>query len=163
MNTLIRSLTLAGLAALTSATAMAGGATVTFTHPENYSDFPYSEVDRDWLLKETADHFIKLAARLPAGQDLKIEVLDYDLAGDRKIGYAYLHDFRILKGRADWPSMNVRYTLTENGQVIKQGEERIRDMAYLNHINRYFSGDPLRYEKQMVEEWFRERFGVSRR
>ncbi|HEY1042457.1 MAG TPA: DUF3016 domain-containing protein [Telluria sp.] len=160
MNTLIRNLILAGLAALSSATAMAGGATVTFTHPEYYADFPYSQRERDELLKETADHFIKMAAKLPAGQDLKVEVLDYDLAGDRKLGYAFPRDIRILKGQADWPSMNVRYTLTENGRVIKSGEERIRDMAYLDHINRYFTGDPLRYEKQMVEVWFRDTFGV---
>lgn len=159
MNTLIRTLTFAGLAALTSATAMAGGATVTFSHPEYYSDFPFSERERDEMLKETADHFIKMAARLPASQDLKVEVLDYDLAGDRKMS-AFPRDFRILKGQADWPSMVVRYTLTENGQVIKSGEERIRDMAYLQHINRYFTGDPLRYEKQMVEVWFRERLGM---
>lgn len=160
MNTLIRSLTLAGLAAATSATAMAGGATVTFIHPEYYADFPYMERERDELLKETADHFIKMAARLPASQDLKVEVLDYDLAGDRKPGYGFPRDFRILKGQADWPSMNVRFTLSENGKVIASGEERIRDMAYLSHINRYFTGDPLRYEKQMVEVWFRERLGM---
>jgi hypothetical protein len=159
MNTLIRHLTLAGLAALTSAAAVAGGATVTFSHPENYSDFPYLERERDDMLKETADHFIKLAARLPASQDLTVEVLDFDLAGDRKLT-SFPRDFRILKGQADWPSMVVRYTLTENGQVIKSGEERIRDMGYLQNINRYFTGDPLRYEKQMVEVWFRDRFGM---
>lgn len=160
MNTLIRTLTLAGLAALSSATATAGGVTVTFSQPEHYLDFPFSEYDRNELLKETADHFSKMASRLPANQELKVEVLDYDLAGEIWPSFGFPRDYRILRGQADWPSMNVRYTLTENGQVIKSGEEGIRDMAYLNHFNRYFTGDPLRYEKHMVEKWFRDTLGM---
>lgn len=161
MKTLIRTLALAGMTALASAHAMAGGATITFTHPENYADFPMYRYDRSDLLKEMADHFIKMAAKLPANQDLKIEVLDFDLAGEQfpRIDY-YARDFRILKGQADWPYMKVRFTLTQDGQVIAQGEELIRDMAYLNRMNRYFTGDPLRYEKQMVDDWFRQRLAV---
>ena len=162
MKTLISSFTLAAVAALTSPGAWAGSATVTFVHPEQYSDFPFMQVERDEMLKEMADHFIKLAKLLPEGQDLKVEVLDFDLAGDRKLGFHFPRDFRILKGQADWPTMKVRYTLTEGGRVIKSGEEMIRDMAYLNRINRYFDGEALRYEKQMVDDWFRESFGVRR-
>lgn len=162
MNTLIRTLALAGVSALAASGATAGEATITFSHAENYADFPYMERDRELLLKDMADHFIKQAAKLPANQVLKVEVLDFDLAGDRKLGYNFPRDFRVLRGQADWPSMQVRFSLTENGQVIQSGEERLRDMAYLQRINHYFSGDALRYEKLMVDDWFRERFGVRR-
>lgn len=160
MKTLIRQLALAAAAALTSASALAGSATITFKHPETYADFPYQKFDRDDLLKEMADHFIKMAERLPANQDLKIEVLDFDLAGDLRPGHYYPHDFRILKGQADWPHMKVRFTLSQDGQVIASGEEIIRDMGYMNRLNRYFTGDPLRYEKQMVDDWFRHRLAA---
>ena len=160
MKTLIRTLALAGATALASANAMAGSATITFTHPETYADFPLYRYDRSDLLKEMADHFIKMAARLPANQDLKIEVLDFDLAGEQFPRVSAPRDIRVLKGQADWPHMKVRFTLTQDGQVIAQGEDLIRDMAYLHRLNRYFTGDPLRYEKQMVDDWFRNRLAV---
>jgi hypothetical protein len=32
-------------------------------------------------------------------------------------------------------------------------------MNYLNHTNRYFDGEPLRYEKSMIDEWFEKTIG----
>jgi hypothetical protein len=32
-------------------------------------------------------------------------------------------------------------------------------MNYLNHINRYFDGESLRYEKQMIDDWFEKTIG----
>jgi hypothetical protein len=40
--------------------------------------------------------------------------------------------------------------------VRKAGEERITDMMYLQGHNRYDSGASLRYEKQMLDRWFRK-------
>ncbi|HEY1042456.1 MAG TPA: DUF3016 domain-containing protein [Telluria sp.] len=162
MKPMIRKLALAGATALVSLGAMAGQAVVTFTHPENYSDFPVYDADRDDLLKEMADHFIKQAARLPASQELKVEVLDINLAGDVRPGFRFRRDIRILRGRADWPTMVVRYTLRDNGQVVRSGEEQLSDMAYLQHGNRYYPDDPLRYEKSMVDGWMSKRFGLPR-
>jgi hypothetical protein len=31
-------------------------------------------------------------------------------------------------------------------------------MTYLDKLNRYSSGETLRYEKQMLDEWFQARF-----
>lgn len=160
MNTLIRTLALAGVTALTSLTATAGQAVVTFVHPEQYSDFPDFASERQELLKEMAEHFIKQAARLPASQELKVEILDFDLAGDTWPGFRFPRDIRILRGTVDWPTMKIRFTLTENGRVIQSGEDRLHDMAYLQRGNRYYSDDALRYEKKMVDDWMRERFGL---
>lgn len=160
MKSLIRNLAIGTSVALASTAAFAGTATVTFTAPENYVDMPYSRYERDDLLKEMADHFIKLAKRLPDGQELKVEVTDLNLAGELLPTTRYPRDYRVLRGGADFPTMKLRFSVIENGQVIASGEEYINDMAYLHRVNRYFTGDPLRYEKQMVDDWFKERVAV---
>ena len=48
----------------------------------------------------------------------------------------------------------LRYTLTENGQVLRSGEAKISDMNYLHRINRHWDSESLRYEKRMLDEWF---------
>jgi hypothetical protein len=65
---------------------------------------------------------------------------------------------------ADWPMIQLRYSLVQNGAVIASGEERLRDMSYLDRrlYNRYSSGDPLRYEKQMIDEWFGKKIAPKR-
>lgn len=160
MNTLIRTLALAGLTALAPLSATAGQAVVTFSNPETFTDFPDMDSDRQELIRKMADHFIKQAARLPATQELKIEVLDVDLAGDVRPGFRFPRDIRVVRGRTDWPAMNIRFTLTENGRVIQSGEERLDDKAFLQRSNRYYPDDALRYEKKMVDDWMRKRFGV---
>ena len=128
--------------------------TVTFTKPENYSDMPLSSWDREATLKVLQAHFEKLGSKLPAGQDLKVEVLDIDLAGRIRPTFSYPHDIRVLRGMADWPMIQLRYSIESNGRVLKSGEERIADMNYMGHLNRYFSGESLRYEKAMLDDWF---------
>lgn len=133
------------------------GVNVTYANPDKFVDVPWKERDRQAVLKELNAHFAKLASRLPPGQDLNVEVLDIDLAG-----YVYparwgVNEIRVVRGMADWPHMRLRYSITENGQVLKSGEEDLQNMSYAQRVNRYFSSDSLRYEKQMLDEWFRDR------
>lgn len=159
MTKLLRHLTLAALAALASTAAMAGNVTVTFSHPETYADVPQLERERDYLLRETAKQFIKLGKQLPANQDLKVEMLDFDQAGHPVPGDLSYRPLRVM-AHGDTTSMLVRYTLAENGQVIQSGVEEIEDMGYVNQIGLSFMRDPMRHEKQMVKEWFRNRLGM---
>jgi hypothetical protein len=156
METAFKSLVLAGLLALTAGAASAG-VTVAFSHPEKFLDMPFSPVDRERVLKDLSEHFTKLGARLPPGQDLRVEVLDLDLAGRLHPNFRG-QELRILNGGADWPHMQLRYTLEANGRVIASGEDNLSDMMYLNRINRYLDGDTLRYEKRMIDDWFTTRF-----
>jgi hypothetical protein len=132
--------------------------TVTFTKPESYSDMPWSAIDRDRLLQDLQEYLIKLGGKLPADRDLKLEILDIDLAGRLEPGRHRANDIRIMRGSADWPRMDVRYTLESNGKVIEQGEDHLSDMGYLMEINRHESGDSLRYEKTMIDDWFKKKF-----
>jgi hypothetical protein len=157
MRTSARIWALAGLwfaAAIPASAAVS----VTFTKPDDYSDMPRSGVEREHVLEEFKDYFTKLGAKLPAGEDLKLEIVDIDLAGRIDPARLHFNDVRILRGRADWPRMDIRYTLEANGKVLDKGEDKIADMGYLDSINSYWSGDPLRYEKKMIDDWFKKKF-----
>lgn len=156
MKTVIRNLALAGLFLLAGASASAG-VSVTFSHPENYADLPFAPWERDQVLRDLTEHFTRLAATLPPGQELKVEILDVDLAGRIRHDFRGAHEIRVLRGQADWPHIHLRYTLTQAGQVLGTGEEHLSNMMYLDRINRYVSGDPLRYEKQMIDDWFKDK------
>jgi hypothetical protein len=139
----------------------AAAVTVTFVQPENYRDLPFNPIDRQDILKRMGEHFAHLEKSLPPGQDLKIEVLDFDMAGRLVPNFRGNQDLRVLHGGADWPHMVVRYTLSANGQVISSGEDQLSDMSYLDRINTFSDGDPLRYEKRMVDDWFKKKFAAS--
>lgn len=156
MNRVLRGALLAAVAILASASAWATDVTVKFANSTKYSDMPFHADDRVVVLKELELHFNKLAQRLPEGTRLNVEVLDLDLAG-RIVPNFRFNDIRLLSGGADWPHMHVRYTIERGGQVLATGEDHLSNMAYLDRANRYMSGDPLRYEKQMVDDWFKEK------
>jgi hypothetical protein len=42
--------------------------------------------------------------------------------------------------------------------VVASAEELVSDMHYLMTSNRYMTGDRLRYEKAMLDDWFDRRF-----
>lgn len=132
--------------------------TVTFTQPERYADMPFASWDRERVMKDLRGHFDKLGATLPPGQDLKIEVQDIDLAGRIEPNTRFGHDIRILRGGADWPVIQLHYSVEADGKVLKSGDARLSDMNYLNHgtyLNHYSASEPLRYEKRMLDEWFK--------
>ena len=162
MNSVIKKMALAVLVVLTAGGASAA-VSVAFSHPESYRDLPFAQTDREAVLKELGEHFAWLGKELPAGQDLKVEVLELDMAGRIRPNFRGGQDLRVLRGGADWPQMVLRYSLESNGRVIASGEDKLSDMDYLGHINRYADGDSLRYEKRMIDDWFRKKFAARRR
>ncbi len=143
------------LMSVVASTAHAG-VTVKFIEPENFVDLPFMPHARASALAEIQKHFEKYGAQMAASQNLAIEVLDIDLAGTEEQNFRHGREVRVLRGTADWPSMRLRYTLETEGRVVKSGESRLSSMNYLHQHNRYFSNEPLRYEKQMIDGWLRE-------
>jgi len=87
-------------------------------------------------------------------------VTDLDLAGRVEPRRRSMQDVRILRGGADWPTMALQYALHQDGKVIASGSGHLSNMLYLEQMNRYAGSDTLRYEKPMVDEWFRKTFGA---
>lgn len=153
----ILSAAIAAMLVLSTLTLSArAGVTVTFTEPDKYTDMPFGQYEKQRVMEAMQKHFVKLGANLPAGQDLKVEILDIDLAGRIEPFARSTGDLRILRGKADWPTVTLRYDLQSQGKSLKTGEERITDMSYLSGYNHYHSGEFLRYEKQMLDRWFKK-------
>ena len=153
MRLMTKPLLAAAVALLASGAAWAD-VSVTFVKPEQFADMPRSPIERERLEKDFARYFASLNKQLPAGRNLSIEVLDIDLAGQLWPRRGGGEDIRIMRGGADWPQMHLRYTLEENGRVLRSGDEHLSNMNYQQRLGRHADGDPLRYEKQMIDEWF---------
>lgn len=138
---------------------------VTFTEPVRYSDARLHGNHRagadEVVLKQLRAHLETLGGRyLRAGQVLKVEVLDIDLAGRYEPWRARAYDVRILRD-ITWPRIKLRYALESDGAVVAHGEETVADLGYLSHPEVRLSADRLGYEKRMLDDWFRTRFAAQ--
>ncbi len=137
----------------------AGTVEVQFKPADQYTDGGRNNVESERTLQRLGDHFKSLAARLPDGQVLKLDVVDLDLAGQLKPARMG-EELRVVRGGADWPAMELRWTLSANGQTLASHDDRLRDMDYLSQ-SRIGNSDPLFYEKRMIDRWFDRRFGAE--
>lgn len=147
----IRHLAATGLLALAAGAASAD-VTVNYVQPERFSDLPFTTWEREAVLKDLTDYFAKLGTQLPAGQNLRIEVLDIDLAGREYPGRG-ARDLRIVKD-IDWPRIDLRYSVEQNGQVLRSGEAQLSDMTFMDRFGRIGASESLRFEKRMIDDWF---------
>lgn len=135
---------------------------VSFVKPDQFIDIQDANFRRqDDYLEGLQKHFQKMGEKTLPGKDLKIEITDVDLAGrvePRRNGM----DIRILRDMADGPSIQLRYVVSENGVELRRGESRLWDAAYMTGFNSYSDGDPLRYEKRMIDSWFKQEFGPAK-
>lgn len=153
MKNVIRRLAVSGLLALAAGAASAD-VTVNYIQPERFSDLPFAPWEREAVLKDLTQHFAKLGAQLPPGQNLRIDVQDIDLAG-REYPNRGPRDLRIVKQNGvDWPRIDLHFAIESNGQVLRSGDVQLRDMAFMDRIGRYTDNDSLRYEKRMIDDWF---------
>ena len=151
MKKVFRKLTAGALLALAAGAASAGEVTVTYIQPENFSDIPTGG-EREETLRNLTAHFVKLGAKLPAGQKWRIDVLDIDMAGSEQPSRGRT-DMRVTT-RSEWPRMNLTYALESNGQVLSSGDAELRDTSFLDRPNRYMDHDTSRFEKKMIDAWF---------
>ena len=154
-NSLLR-ICLASSALLITSFAANAATTVIFVAPEKYADMPFAVYEKERVMAGLKEHFEKLGAKLPANEDFKVEVLDVDLAGERDYRARAPQDLRILRGGADWPKMEIRYSVESQGKVLTSGTTQISDMNYFQTFNQYSKNEFLRYEKRMIDQWFKE-------
>ena len=149
-STLARGLLAACVACAALPSFASGQVEVAWIEPDDFADAGRSVVDRERTMSALGDHLKRWACLLPDGQTLKLEVLDLNLAGEIE-PYGW-HQVRVLRGRADWPQMKLRYTLLAQGSTLKAGEAHLADMHYR-------LGDrtsELAFEKRMLDQWFKK-------
>ncbi|WP_240643689.1 DUF3016 domain-containing protein [Paracoccus siganidrum] len=135
---------------------------VTYAAPDRFRDREFRQArSRASALAEFDREFARLAARyLPAGQDLAIEVLDIDLAGDFEPWNVDHRDVRILRDTTP-PRIRLRYTLAKGGRVLAQDEVRLTDLNYLSDPAARNSGKRFAHDKRLLEDWFRKTFAIA--
>jgi hypothetical protein len=149
------------LLAVASSVDAAGTVNVRFIDADRFTDIGRSTRERDTTLSTIEQHLRQLAARhLADGQTLTLEITDVDLAGNLRLLGRRADEVRVVKGTADWPRIALRYTLEAAGQPPKRGDAQLSDLNYTGHITSYGSGEPLRYEKQMLDAWFKASFAA---
>jgi hypothetical protein len=94
---------------------------------------------------------------LAPNQALEVKVLDIDLAGQFEPWNFRLRNIRVMRD-ITWPRMKVQYTFREDGAELLSAGEDVADLNYLGRPTLCFSNDRLRYEKQMLDDWFYNRF-----
>jgi hypothetical protein len=134
--------------------------TVAFVDPNFFTDADDSTGNSTRPLLEIKRHLERLGDRYLQPKDsLTIEVLNVDLAGRRQTLRSMTSDVRFVSGDADWPRIELRYTLRGDSGMSKPVQETIVDMAYLRRVfEPGYASDPLQYEKRMLDNWFKARF-----
>lgn len=140
---------------------------VNWQNPEKYRDVRAANQSRksfaEQTFKQLDEYLFELAERLPDGQKLLITVSNLDLAGEvwpaSFVGLGHSgSDVRVIKS-IDIPRIAFSYQLfDQTGGVLQEGQEKLKDMAFQDRSNRFFDSEPLRYEKNMLLEWFQAEF-----
>jgi hypothetical protein len=163
MQVRFRTLLLAGLVAAAS-TAMAGTVSVTYINPDNFVDAGNSRWDEKANMDELARYVQVLGQRLlPPDQVLKVEVTELDLAGTVRPSRRDGDAIRVVRGRTDFPTISLRYSLESGGKVLRSGTDRLSDLNYARGFDHQRSSyESLHYEKKMLNAWMRGRFVENR-
>lgn len=149
---------LAPLLGAAACAATAGTVNVSFVNPSSYWDAGSSSWDEAANLKVLATHLQKLGQRaLPADHELKIEVLQVDLAGTVQPFHGAT-PVRVITGGADLPKLQLRYSLTSGGKLVTSGEDWVVDLDFSHGLANRGDSTSLFYEKRMLDGWFKMRF-----
>jgi len=151
---------LAGAGALPAARGPAPRTEVIFDHPEKFTDIKdsYTPTDKgqNSVLATIREFLVsRTASLIPEGYKLRITFTDIDLAGDFEPWRGpRLDEVRIVRPIYP-PAFKFSYVVTDpSGRVVRQGSENIRDLAFQTRVT-VDPSDPLRYEKDILDEWAR--------
>jgi hypothetical protein len=145
-------LTVAALCCLASPVFAA--LTVTTADPEKFTDAADRDSDPRKIAQALESHLTALGNKYAPQGTLAIEIVDVDRAGRPRMNVRT--EARVVNGKGDLPCIVLRFTL--NGSAPTR--ERVCDPEFLRPLgSRADERDPLVYEKRMLDEWFRQRFG----
>lgn len=148
------------LAATLAPLAHAGIVEVNYDIRAPFTDAGTSVFERERHLAALAAHLKTMGERqLPDGRRLSVELVDLDLTGTLRPSRHAAGELRVVTGRADGPHIELRYTLSDNAQVLASGRETLSDagLPRLGTARDSDGGDPLRHEKSLLDHWFAAR------
>jgi len=134
---------------------------VVFVNPESFRDVKRDNFgdNSPELLDQIQKFMITTGERsIPAGVHLEIKVTDVDLAGEFEPQRGpQFGDVRIIRDIYP-PRFKLQFTLTDaKGAIISSGQRNITDPDFQTRTM-WPADDPLRYEKDILRDWFRSEF-----
>lgn len=152
----------------TMGTRGGGAVQVSFQSPEQFTDLRRTHLSGgrgadEGYLRELQDYVERIGPqRIPAGYTLALTITDVDMAGDfePERGPSFM-DVRITRGVYP-PRINLTYRLTDTtGAVRSQGERQLRNQAFDWTISAVDRNDPLRHEKDLLNDILAEIASVA--
>ncbi len=138
-----------------------GPVSVRWNDPAKFSEVRGShnrnEAERgDWVMDIARYLRDRAERKLPADERLDITITDIRRAGNyepwRGIEF---RDIRVMR-ELYWPRIAIEIKHTRaDGTIIAEGAQVLSDPAYLSSASTFGEGDPLRYEKNMIDRWVR--------
>lgn len=139
-----------------------GPVSVSWRDPAGFSEptFGAASIDRGRWIVPLAQHVRQRALpRLPPGHRLEVELLDVDRAGEYEPHAGTHPDLRVIRDVYP-PRIHLRFHHADGaGGLVDQGERRLIDMAFLQRSST-LDTDPLRFEKQLLDDWLRRELGT---
>lgn len=138
-------------------------AEVVFFEPEKFTDVRDSQMGdykRTTYLDQIRDHLLEQAKYfVPDGHKLTVTFTDIDMAGDFEPWRgARFDDIRVVKDLYP-PRVKLSFRLTDaDGNVVKQGDRQLSDLAFMMKIPMGFRDDSVRHEKALLDDWLRADF-----
>jgi DUF3016 family protein len=138
---------------------------VVFEQPQHFTDMRYTKAEHHSvaLLDELHTFMCDMGEHyVPIGMRAEIKVTDIDLAGDFEPWRGPQFDQVRITRDIYPPHIFLEFRLTDgSGRLISAGKRVLRDIAYQRRIMRP-PDDYLRYEKDILRDWFRSEFGGPR-
>ncbi|MEN1942153.1 DUF3016 domain-containing protein [Luteimonas sp. MJ246] len=138
-----------------------GPVAVSWSDPAGFSELRFSRNrfearQGDWV-RQIARHLAKRAAGVLApGERLDVEITDIKRAGDFEPAAGRSDHVRIVRDIYP-PSIALSYTRFDAaGTVVDSGTRELTDLGFLHRAGgTVASGDLLRHEKRLVDDWVR--------
>lgn len=143
-----------------------GAVTVDWTDPAEFTDIKHSgnrwEASRGNWVQQLARHLQQSANReLPEGQRLQVTITNIERAGHYEPRFGAGQDIRVLRDIYP-PSISLNFRRYDsNGNLVAEGERRLRDMNYLRRSPTSMRNDSLHYEKRLIDDWARRELSGS--
>ena len=138
---------------------------VVFEQPQHFTDMKYTKAEQTSvaLLDELHKFMCEMGERyVPIGMQAEIKVTDIDLAGDFEPWRGPQFDQVRITRDIYPPRIFLEFRLTDDsGGVVSEGKRELRDIGYQSRLVRP-PDDYLRYEKDILRDWFRSEFSGPR-
>ncbi|MGB0892874.1 MAG: DUF3016 domain-containing protein [Parashewanella sp.] len=140
-----------------SSTTSSGAVTILWQHPDKFRDIEASNQLQTKFQQRIFDTLTKALNKsaskvLTQDQKLSLTVTDVDLAGEVRPTFgASPDDIRIVKDLYP-PRINFSYVVTQDGNEIISGTEKLRDLGFLDRIHPALDR-PFSYETSLLTTW----------